>query len=230
MACDKTDPLGQDRCFADDRGAALSAPANAQSSWSYPTTDSAVATSCRTIRRSSKACLLWLCVRCLSKHARAGNRSGPGGDGPLDPRHAVGPPLQRLLRRLLLPAAVCVCRGGAPVGATALQRLGRCRRRVGGVGEDHSGDSEARCKRARIPAGRHAGTAAFAAKKSWPGAKPHRLYYCLGLPKDAVLLERVQPALAGARGRAAACPGPKARAGSPSSNTGGATVGVAPGG
>src|SRR3990172_2173252 len=69
VACDKADPLGQDRCFADNRGAALAAPAPLNrlelSNNKSPR--------CHKLPHDPhqiEACLLTLGVRCLPKHAR----------------------------------------------------------------------------------------------------------------------------------------------------------------
>ena len=69
VACDKADPLGQDRVFSDNRGAALAAPATLN----RLELSSHKRTRCHKLPHDPhkiEACLLKLGVRCLPRHAR----------------------------------------------------------------------------------------------------------------------------------------------------------------
>ena len=70
-ACEKNDPLGEDRFNPSHRGLALAGPPRSIG-WSCPTTGTAVATSCRTIRpRSKPVCCRWGCAACPSTPRRS---------------------------------------------------------------------------------------------------------------------------------------------------------------
>jgi hypothetical protein len=197
VVCDKADPLGQDRLFPDNRGAALAAPATLN----RLELSNNKRTRCHKLPHDPQkiqACLLQMGVRCLSKHAREivvdldemghllhGTQEGRHfsayyGDYCYLPLYAfVGDvPLWAQLRTSDQDAASGVVAALEPIVA-ALRK---------------------RCKRARIIL---RGDSGFCREEitAWCERQPRVVYYCLGLAKNSVLLERLQPALADARAR-----------------------------
>ena len=197
VACEKRDPLGQDRCFGDNRGVALAAPAtlnrlelsnNKQSRCHKLPHDP----------QKLEACLLTLGVGCLPKYAREivvdldamghlihGTQEGRHFNAYYDdycylPLYAfVGDvPLWAQLRTSDREAA----QGVVP----ALEKIVAAIRK--------------RCKRARIIL---RGDSGFCREEimAWCEGQPRVVYYCLGLAKNSVLIDQLQPALADARAR-----------------------------
>jgi hypothetical protein len=197
VACDKADPLGQYRVFPDNRGAALAAPATLN----RLELSNNKRTRCHKLPHDSQkieACLLKLGVRCLPKHAREivvdldamghllhGTQEGRQfsayyGDYCYLPLYVfVGQvPLWAQLRTS--------DRDGADGVVPALEKIVPAIRK--------------RCKRARIII---RGDSGFCRQEimAWCEGQPRVVYYCLGLAKNSVLIEQLQPALAEARAR-----------------------------
>lgn len=195
VACDKTDPLGQDRFFADNCGAALAAPAtlnrlelsnNKQTRGHKLPHDP----------RQVEACLLQTGVRCLPKHARElvvdldamghlihGTQEGRHfnayyGDYCYLPLYVFGGdvPLWAQLRTSDRDAA----EGVVPALAQIIPAIRR------------------RCKRARIIL---RGDSGFCREEILVWCEAHGVSYCVGLAQNSVLIECLQPALADARAR-----------------------------
>jgi hypothetical protein len=195
VACDKADPLGQDRVFADNRGAALAAPATLN----RLELSNNQRTRCHKLPhhpQKIEACLLTLGVRCLTKHARElvvdldamghllhGTQEGRYfnayyGDYCYLPLYVfVGDvPLWAQLRTSDRDVAEGV--------VAALGKIIPALRK--------------RCKRARIIL---RGDRGFCREEILAWCERHGVYYCLGLAKNPVLIEKLQPALAQARAR-----------------------------
>lgn len=195
VACDKRDPLGQDRVFADNAGAALAAPATLN----RLELSNNKHTRCHKLPHDPEqiaACLLRLGVRCVSKHAREivvdldamghllhGTQEGRyfnayDGDYCYLPLYVfVGDvPLWAQLRTSDRDAADGV--------VAALEQIVPALRK--------------RCKRARIIL---RGDSGFCREEILAWCESHGVYYGVGLAKNSVLIERLQPALADARAR-----------------------------
>jgi hypothetical protein len=195
VACDNPDPLGQERVGADQRGAALAAPAtlnrlelsNNKSSRGHKLPHDP---------RKVAACLLTLGVRCLPKYTREivvdldamghlvhGTQEGRHfhayyGDYCYLPLYAfVGDvPLWAQLRTSDRDAADGVVAALAQIISALRQR----------------------CRRARIIV---RGDSGFCREDILAWCEAHGVSYCLGLAKNSVLIGKLQPALADARGR-----------------------------
>lgn len=194
-ACEKTDPLGQDRLHPQHRGQALAAPA----------TLNRLELSNNRATRGHKlphdparieACLLQVGVRCLPKHAAElvidldamghlvhGEQEGRHfsayyGDYCYLPLYAfVGAiPLWAQLRTSDQDAAAGVVPALAKIVAAIRQR----------------------CRRARLIV---RGDGGFCREEILAWCEAAGVYYCVGLPKNSVLIAHLQPALVAARMR-----------------------------
>ncbi len=195
-ACGKTDPLGEQRVLPQHRGIALAAPSTLNRLELSNNKDSR----CHKVPHDPaqvEACLLKMGVRCLPKHAQEvvvdldamGHRLHGFQEGRLFnayyddycylPLYAfVGDfPLWAQLRTAEHEAA----RGVVP----ALEKIVAAIRK--------------RCRQARIII---RGDSGFGREEimAWCEGQPN-LYYCLGLAKNSVLLEKLELALAQARAR-----------------------------
>jgi hypothetical protein len=195
VACDKTDPLGQDRLFADNRGAALAAPATLN----RLELSNNKRTRCHKLPhdpRKIEACLLRLGVRCLPKQAREIvvdlDAMGHLVHGTQEGRHFSAYygdycylPLYVFAGDVPLWAQLRTSDRDATDGVVpALAQIVAAIRR--------------RCKRAQILL---RGDSGFCREEILLWCERHGVYYCLGLAKNSVLLEQLAPALADARAR-----------------------------
>jgi hypothetical protein len=195
VACDKRDPLGQDRLFADNRGVALAAPATLN----RLELSNNKRTRCHKLPhdpRKIEACLLRLGVRCLPKHAREIvvdlDAMGHLLHGTQEGRHFSAYygdycylPLYAFVGDVPLWAQLRTSDRDAADGVVpALEQIVAAIRK--------------RCKRARILL---RGDSGFCREEILRWCERHGVYYCLGLAKNSVLIEQLQPALAGARAR-----------------------------
>lgn len=197
VACDKRDPLGQDRLFSDNRGAALAAPATLN----RLELSNNKHTRCHKLPhhpQKIEACLLKLGVRCLPKRAREIvvdlDAMGHLLHGTQEGRHFNAYygdycylPLYALVGDVPLWAQLRTSDQDTASGVVpALEQI------VAAIGK--------RCKRARIII---RGDNGFCREEimTWCERQPRVVYYCLGLAKNSVLIEHVQPALADARAR-----------------------------
>jgi hypothetical protein len=195
-ACDKTDPLGEERLNPADRGIALAAP----STLNRLELSNNKSTRCHKVPHDPdmiEACLLNAGVRCLPKHTREvvldldamghrlhGMQEGRCFNAYYDdycylPLYAfVGDfPLWAQLRTADHEAA----HGVVP----ALEKM------VGAI--------RRRCKRARIIV---RGDSGFCREEIMAWCESQRkVYYCLGLAQNCVLLDKLGPAMAEARAR-----------------------------
>jgi len=197
VACDKADPLGQDRLFSDNRGAALAAPATLN----RLELSNNKRTRCHKLPHDPQkveACLLQLGVRCLSKHAREIvvdlDTMGHVLHGTQEGRHFSAYygdycylPLYAFVGDVPLWAQLRTSDQDAACGVVpALEKIAAAIRK--------------RCKCARIIL---RGDSGFCRQEimAWCERQPCVVYYCLGLAKNSVLIEQLQPALADARAR-----------------------------
>ena len=197
VACDKRDPLGQDRMFPDNRGAALAAPATLN----RLELSNNKHTRCHKLPHDPlkiQACLLKLGVGCLPKPAREIvvdlDAMGHLLHGTQEGRHFSAYygdycylPLYAFVGDVPLWAQLRTSDQDAASGVVAaLEKIVAALRR--------------RCKRARIIL---RGDSGFCREEimAWCERQPCVVYYCLGLAKNSVLLEQLQPALADARAR-----------------------------
>ncbi len=197
VACNKPDPLGQDRLFADNRGAALAAPATLN----RLELSNNKRTRCHKLPhdpRKIEACLLKLGVRCLPKHAREIvvdlDAMGHLLHGTQEGRHFSAYygdycylPLYAFVGDVPLWAQLRTSDQDAASGVVpALEKIVAAIRK--------------RCKRARIII---RGDSGFCREEimAWCERQLRVVYYCLGLAKNSVLIEQLQPALADARAR-----------------------------
>jgi len=194
-ACDKRDPLGQDRFNPSHRGLALAGPSTLNRLELSNNRD----TRCHKLPHDPariQACLLQMGARCLRKHAKEividldamghllhGEQEGRyfsayyGGYCYLPLYAFVGnTPLWAQLRTSDQDAA-----GGV---VAALEKMVAAIRR--------------RCRRARILV---RGDSGFCQEEIMAWCESAGVYYCLGLAKNAVLLEKLGPELAEARRR-----------------------------
>ena len=203
-ACEKTDPLGRDRLH--DPGAALAAPS----------TLNRLELSNNRCSRGHKlphdpgqveSCLLTMAVRCLPRHAKEIvldlDSMGHLVHGLQEGRHFSAYygdycylPLYVVAGDIVLWAQLRTSdRDGADRVVPALEKIVPAIRR--------------RCKKARIIV---RGDSGFAREEIMAWCEAQReVYYCLGLQKNAVLLENLAPALAQARERRCLCAAPSVR-------------------
>jgi hypothetical protein len=197
VACDKADPLGQDRVFADHRGAALAAPATLN----RLELSNNKHTRCHKLPHDPQrieACLLHLGVRCLPKHAREIvvdlDAMGHLLHGTQEGRHFSA----YYGDYCYLPLYVFV--GDVPLWAQLRTSDHDAASGVVPALEQIVAAIRKRCKRARIII---RGDSGFCREEimAWCERPPRGVYYCLGLAKNPVLIEKIQPALADARAR-----------------------------
>jgi len=191
-ACEKADPLGRDRLH--DREAALAAPAtlnrlelsNNKQTRGHKLPHDPV---------KMEACLLTMAVRCLPKHAKEIvldlDSMGHLVHGLQEGRHFQAHygeycylPLYIVAGDVVLWAQLRTSdRDGADGVVCALEKIVPAIRQ--------------RCKRARLIV---RGDSGFAREEimAWCETQPE-VYYCLGLQRNSVLIENLQPALARAR-------------------------------
>ena len=196
-ACGKDDPLGLDRVNPADRGIALAAPCtlnrlelsnNKQSRCHKLPHDP----------QKVEACLLKLGVRCLPKHAEEVvvdlDAMGHLVHGTQEGRHFNAYygdycylPLYAFVGDIPLWAQLRTSDKGAAEGVVpALEKMVAAIRK--------------RCRKARIIV---RGDSGFGREEimAWCESQQPVVYYCLGLAKNSVLIERLAPALADARAR-----------------------------
>jgi hypothetical protein len=196
VACDKTDPLGLDRVRPEHRGVALAAP----STLNRLELSNGKETSAHKIRHDAakvEACLLEMGVRCLPKHTREVvldlDAMGHRLHGMQEGRHFNAYyddycylPLYVFAGDIPLWAQVRTCEHSAAHGVVpALAKMVAAIRK--------------RCRRARIIV---RGDSGFGVEEIMVWCEQQReVYYCLGLAKNSVLIEKLGPALAEARAR-----------------------------
>jgi hypothetical protein len=195
-ACDKLDPLGQDRKRADFRGVALAAP----STLNRLELSNNKETQAHKLPHDPKkveACLLEMAVRCLPKDAREivldldamghllhGLQEGRHFNAYYDDYCYL--PLYIMAGDVLLWAELRTAEHGAAHGVIrALEQIVAAIRK--------------RCPQARIIIRADSG---FCTDEILAWCEGQReVYYCIGLAKNSVLIEKLQPALAQARAR-----------------------------
>jgi hypothetical protein len=195
-ACHKTDPLGEDRLNPQDRGAALAAP----STLNRLELSNNRNTRCHKVPHDPakiEACLLDMGVRCVPKHSREVvvdlDAMGHRLHGAQEGRHFNAYyddycylPLYAFVGDFPLWAQLRTAEHEAAHGVVpALEKIVAALRR--------------RCRRARILV---RGDSGFCREEimAWCEGRPG-VYYCLGLAKNSVLNETLEPALARARAR-----------------------------
>ena len=196
VACGKTDPLGEQRVLPQHRGIALAAP----STLNRLELSNNKATRCHKVPHDPakvEACLLKMGARCLPKHAKEivldldamGHRLHGFQEG----RHFNAYyddycylPLYAFVGDFPLWAQLRTAEHEAAYGAVAaLEKIVAALRR--------------RCRRARIIV---RGDSGFGREEIMAWCERQReVYYCLGLAKNSVLIEKLGPALAAARAR-----------------------------
>ena len=195
VACEKRDPLGQDRVFADNRGAALAAPATLNRLELSNTRR----TRCHKLPHDPQkleACLLNLGVRSVPRHARELvvdlDAMGHRLHGTQEGRHFHAYyddycylPLYAFVGDVPLWAQLRTSDRDAAHGV--VPALGKI---VAAIRQ--------RCKRARILV---RGDSGFCREEILAWCEAHGVYYCVGLQKNPVLIGQLQPALAEARAR-----------------------------
>lgn len=196
VACGKTDPLGEQRVLPQFRGIALAAPCTLNRLELSNNKDSR----CHKLPHDPakiQACLLKLGARCLPKHAREVvldlDAMGHRLHGFQEGRHFNAYyddycylPLYAFVGDFPLWAQLRTAEHDAAQGVVpALEQIVAAIRK--------------RCPRARIIV---RGDSGFGREEimSWCEAQPE-VYYCLGLAKNSVLIDKLGPALAQARAR-----------------------------
>jgi hypothetical protein len=201
-ACDKRDPLGQDRLNPQDRGIPLAGP----STLNRLELSNDKVTRCHKLPHDPakvEDCLVTMAVRCLPKHAKEIvldlDSMGHLVHGLQEGRHFSAYygdycylPLYIVVGDVVLWAQLRTSdRDGADGVVPALEKIVPAIRQ--------------RCRRARIIV---RGDSGFAREEIMAWCEAQRaVYYCLGLAKNSVLLERLTPALAAARQRHCLCGG-----------------------
>ena len=196
VACGKTDPLGEHRVMPQFRGIALAAPSTLNRLELSNNKD----TRCHKLSHNPakiEACLLKLGARCLPKHAREVvvdlDAMGHRLHGFQEGRHFNAYyddycylPLYAFVGDFPLWAQLRTAEHEAAHGAVpALEKI------VGAI--------RRRCRRARIIV---RGDSGFGREEIMAWCERQReVYYCLGLAKNRVLIEKLGPALACARAR-----------------------------
>ena len=196
VACGKTDPLGEQRFFPQHRGIALASPSTLNRLELSNNKD----TRCHKLPHDPakvEACLLKMGVRCLPKHAKEivvdldamGHRLHGFQEG----RHFNAYyedycylPLYAFVGDFPLWAQLRTADHGADYGAVpALEKIVAAIRK--------------RCRKARIIV---RGDSGFGREEiiAWCEGQPE-VYYCLGLAKNSVLIDKLGLALAQARAR-----------------------------
>jgi len=194
-ACEKLDPMGQDRFNPAHRGAALAGASTLnrlELSNNKQTREHKLSHDPAKIQ----ACLLQMGVRCLPKFAREivldldsmghrlyGMQEGRHYRAHYD--HYCYLPLYVFAGDIPLWAQLRTSdRDGAQGAVSALEKV------VAAVGQ--------RCRRARIIV---RGDSGFCREEIMAWCEGHQIYYCLGLAKNSALVERLGPALACAQAR-----------------------------
>jgi len=196
VACGKIDPLGEQRFFPQHRGIALASPSTLNRLELSNNKD----TRCHKLPHDPakvEACLLKMGARCLPKHAKEivvdldamGHRLHGFQEG----RHFNAYyddycylPLYAFVGDFPLWAQLRTADHGADYGAVpALEKIVTAIRK--------------RCRKARIIT---RGDSGFGREQimAWCEGQPE-VYYCLGLAKNSVLIDKLGPALAQARAR-----------------------------
>ena len=205
-ACDKTDPLGAQRLHPADRGIALAAPATLNRLELSNNRN----TRCHKVPHDPakiQACLLNLGVRCLPKHTREIvldlDAMGHRLHGLQEGRHFnayyddyVYLPLYAFVGDFPLWAQLRTAEHEAAHGVVpALEQMVAAIRK--------------RCRRARIIV---RGDSGFCRDEimAWCEAQP-QVYYCLGLAKNSVLIQKLGPTLVDARIRSCLSGAPMTR-------------------
>ena len=204
-ACDKDDPLGRDRFNPQDRGIPLAAPS----------TLNRMELSNNKATRSHKlphdpvkvaACLLEMGVRCLRKHTKEvvidldsmghlvhGLQEGRFYNGYYNDYCYL--PLYIVVGDVVLWAQLRTSdKSGADGVVPALEQVVAAIRR--------------RCKRARIIV---RGDSGFCVEEILAWCETHEVYFCVGLARNSVLIEKLGPALVDARMRYLLCGAPSVR-------------------
>jgi hypothetical protein len=196
VACEKRDPLGQDRLLPGFRGVALAAPSTLNRLELSNNKNSR----CHKLPHDPEkiqACLLEMAVRSLPKHAREVmldlDAMGHLLHGMQEGRHFNAYyddycylPLYVMAGDVLLWAQLRTAEHGAAHGVVpALKKIVAAIRK--------------RCRQARIIV---RGDSGFCNDEilSWCEGEPE-VYYCIGVGKTSVLIEKLEPALAQARAR-----------------------------
>jgi len=196
-ACDKEDPLGQDRFNPTDRGIALAAP----STLNRLELSNNKQSRCHKLPHDPQqveACLLKLGVRCLPKHATEVvvdlDAMGHLVHGMQEGRHFHGYygdycylPLYAFVGDIALWAQLRTSDHEAAAGVVpALEKIVAAIRK--------------RCRQARIIV---RGDSGFCREEilAWCERQQPVVYYCVGLAKNSVLIEKLAGALADARAR-----------------------------
>src|SRR2546428_6291881 len=196
VACGKTDPLGEQRVLPQHRGIALAAP----STLNRLELSNNKNTRCHKLPHDPakiEACLLQMGARCLPKHAKEvvldldamghrlhGTQEGRRFNAYYDDYCYL--PLYAFVGDFPLWAQLRTAEHEAAHGAVpALEKIVAAIRK--------------RCRRARIIV---RGDSGFGREEimAWCESQPE-VYYCLGLAKNCVLIEKLGPALAQARAR-----------------------------
>jgi hypothetical protein len=200
VACDKRDPRGEDRFNPAHRGVAL-AGASTLNRLELSNNKSTRAHKLRHDPRKVEACLLEKGVRCLPKRAAEIvvdlDAMGHRLHGQQEGRHFSAYyddycylPLYVFVGDFPLWAQLRTCdKDGADGVVAALEKIVPAIRK--------------RCRRARIIV---RGDSGFCREEimAWCEGQPE-VYYCLGLAKNSVLVERLGPALTGAQMRWCLC-------------------------
>lgn len=196
VACGKTDPLGEQRVLPQFRGIALAAPSTLNRLELSNNKD----TRCHKLAHDPakiEACLLKMGARCLPKHSKEivvdldamghrlhGSQQGRHFNAYYDDYCYL--PLYAFVGDFPLWAQLRTAEHEAAHGAVpALEKIVAAIRK--------------RCPRARLIV---RGDSGFGREEimAWCESQPE-VYYCLGLAKNSVLIEKLGPALAGARAR-----------------------------
>ncbi len=205
-ACDKPDPLGQDRFNPQDRGIALASPSTLNR-LELSNNKATLAHKLPHDPAKVEACLLTMGVRCLPKHAKEIvldlDSMGHLLHGLQEGRYYndyYGDycylPLYIVAGDVVLWAQLRTSdKDGADGVVPALEKIVAAIRR--------------RCKKARIVV---RGDSGFCRDEimTWCEGQPE-VCYCLGLAKNSVLLKNLAPALVTARMRACLCGAPSVR-------------------
>lgn len=196
VACEKTDPLGQERLLPQHRGIALASPSTLNRLELSNNKNSR----CHKVPHDPaqiEACLLKMGVRCLAKHAQEVildlDAMGHRLHGFQEGRHFNAYyddycylPLYAFVGNFPLWAQLRTADHDAAHGVVpALEKMVAAIRK--------------RCKKARIIV---RGDSGFGREEIMAWCEGQReVYYCLGLAKNSVLIEKLGPALAQARAR-----------------------------
>jgi hypothetical protein len=194
-ACDKKDPLGEDRFNPNHRGLALAGP----STLNRLELSNNRQTRCHKLAHDPariEGCLLQMGVRCLPRRAAEIvidlDAMGHLVHGEQEGRHFSAYygdfcylPLYAFVGNIPLWAQLRSSDQDAAAGVVpALEKIVAALRQ--------------RCRRARIVV---RGDSGFCREEIMAWCESAAVYYCLGLAKNSVLIEKLGPALAGARAR-----------------------------